>query len=89
MDIQEQTKQKQTNKKEHRKKQNRYSYEYKLKAVKLALEEDYTANFLAGQLGIGISSVYTWIKRYRALGDAGLKDCPTNLIMSQQLAKIG
>jgi transposase InsO family protein len=72
MNDQEPTKEKTKSKKYHRN-QNRYPYEYKIKAVKLYLEEDYTAQFIAEQLGVGLSTISTWAKKYRALGEDGLK----------------
>jgi len=67
------TNQKTKNKKDHSKNKNRYSYEYKLKAVKLYLEEEYNAKFLAEQLGIGIATLCDWARKYKALGEDGLK----------------
>jgi transposase InsO family protein len=52
---------------------NRYSLEFKLKAVKLHLEEGYTAKMVAEELGIGHSTMSGWIKRYKEEGEAGLE----------------
>jgi len=55
------------------KKTNRYSFEFKLRAVKLHLEEGYTAKMVADELGVGHSTMSGWIKRYREEGEAGLE----------------
>ncbi len=73
MNVQEPTKQRSKSKKEHCKNQNRYSYQFKLKAVKLYLEEDYKAKFLAEQLGIGTTTLSAWTRQYRTLGEEGLR----------------
>ncbi|MEI3005081.1 MAG: transposase [Victivallales bacterium] len=43
----------------------RYSAAYKLKAVKLYLEEGYQVKAIARELGIGKSSLGKWIREYR------------------------
>ncbi len=65
------TKKNKTNRRSPR--QNRYSVEFKLKAVKLCLEEGYTASMVAKELGIGDSTLGNWLKRYREGGEAGLE----------------
>ena len=78
MNFQEPTKEKTKDKKQRSKKQNRYTYEYKIKAVRLYLEENYTAQFIAEQLGVGLSTISTWAKQYRTLGEDGLKSDKPN-----------
>ena len=56
--------------------QNRYSVEFKLRAVKLYLEEGYSADMVAEELGIGRSTISAWAKRYREEGEAGLEHRP-------------
>lgn len=51
-----------------------YSYEERLKIVKLFLEEGYSATQLGQQFHLSDSSVTGWVKRYRAHGEAGLRD---------------
>ena len=53
-------------------KRNRYSVEFKLRAVRLFIEEGYSAEMVAEELGIGKSSLSAWAKRYREEGEAGL-----------------
>ena len=52
--------------------QRRYSLEEKLRAVRLYLEEGYSAEVVAQELGMGTSSVTTWAGRYQKHGEAGL-----------------
>ena len=56
-----------------KKKQNRYPLEFKLRAVRLRLEEGYTVKLIAEELGVGYSTLSSWIKRYREEGEAGLE----------------
>lgn len=51
----------------------RYSFETKLRAVKLYLEEGYPADLVAEELGLGRSTLTTWAKRYREEGEDGLR----------------
>src|SRR5438552_4514879 len=53
---------------------NRYSFELKLKAVKLYLEEGFTNPQITEELKLGPSTLSIWIREYRAYGEAGLKD---------------
>ena len=50
-----------------------YSFEFKLKVVRLHLEEGYKAALLAQELGISDYSVYRWTKLYREYGEQGLR----------------
>jgi transposase InsO family protein len=52
----------------------RYAYEVKLKAVKLYLEDQYSGRLVAQELGVSQQSLSGWIRDYRALGEAGLKE---------------
>ena len=56
-----------------RRPRGRYSFDLNLRAVKLYLEEGYSAELIAEELGIGRSSVTGWAKRYRDRGEAGLR----------------
>jgi len=51
-----------------------YPYEYRLRAVKLFLEEGYTAVLVCRELGIGSETLHRWVRLYRAHGEAGLRD---------------
>jgi len=45
----------------------------RLKAVKLFLEEGLPAKLICQELGVQVGLLYAWVKRYRELGEAGLK----------------
>ena len=50
-----------------------YSYEHKLKAVKIYLEEQYPIKIISQEMGMSTKSLYVWVQRYREQGEAGLK----------------
>ncbi len=50
-----------------------YSYEIKLRAVKLHLEEGLPISLLCKELGAHDSTVSGWLKRYRERGETGLR----------------
>ena len=52
--------------------QRRFSHEVKLRAVKLFVEEGYTAAAVVEELGVGHSTLTAWAKRYREEGEGGL-----------------
>jgi len=49
-----------------------YPFEFRLKVVRLRLEDGYDASLLAQEFGISEYSVYRWSKTYRERGEAGL-----------------
>lgn len=49
-----------------------YSFEFRLKVVKLFLEDGYPAALIAQQFGISIHSLRRWSKNYRDYGEQGL-----------------
>jgi len=51
---------------------NRYSPEFKLKAVKLCLEEEYSHSLVCEEMGMGTSTLSNWLKVYRQRGEQGL-----------------
>ena len=68
-----------------RKGKNKYSYEFKLKCVKLCLEEGYPRKFVADESGANLKSLGAWIKRYREEGEQGLKLKPKGKKGRQQV----
>jgi transposase InsO family protein len=50
-----------------------YSYDFRLRAVKLHLEEGYEISMLSEELGIGKSTLSLWIRNYRKTGEDGLR----------------
>lgn len=55
-----------------------YPFELRLKLVKAYLEEQYPMDLLVQESGVPSNTVYTWVKRYRSLGEGGLHDAPPN-----------
>jgi len=51
-----------------------FSFEERLRAVKLHLEEGFTQELVARELGISSAAVYKWTARYRLQGEEALKD---------------
>ena len=52
----------------------RYGYEFRVRAVKLRLEEGLPYSLLCKELGVGDKTLYHWVKAYRERGEAGLRD---------------
>ncbi len=52
----------------------RYGYEFRLRAVKLRLEEGIPVSLLCKELGVGKQTLWEWVKRYRESGEAGLRN---------------
>src|SRR5262245_9994443 len=50
-----------------------HSFEERLRAVKLHLEEGFTQEMVAQEMGLSSAAVYKWAKRYRLYGQEGLK----------------
>ena len=50
-----------------------FSFDVKLRAVKLYLEEGYSRDLIAEELGVGNSTLTGWAKQYREHGEEGLR----------------
>lgn len=50
-----------------------YPFEYRLKAVKLHLEEGYSYQLISEEMGASRDSICKWVKTYREQGEEGLK----------------
>ncbi len=50
-----------------------FSYEHKLRAVKLYLEEQYPAKIIRQEMGMSEKTLHSWVRRYRAQGEEGLQ----------------
>jgi len=57
-----------------RKKVLRRKFEERLRAVKLHLEEGFTAELVAREMGVSYAAVSKWLQKYRRHGEEGLKD---------------
>jgi len=51
-----------------------YPFEFRLRAVRLYLEEGYPAALIAQEMKIGTSTLKKWVSRYHQYGEDGLKD---------------
>ncbi|MDH4264503.1 MAG: helix-turn-helix domain-containing protein [Deltaproteobacteria bacterium] len=51
----------------------RYGFEFKLRAVKLRLEEGLPVSLLCKEVGVSKDTVYHWLKAYQEQGEAGLR----------------
>ena len=64
-----------------------YPAEFRLKVVRLFLEEEYSASLLAEQFGVSRSAINRWVRAYRQRGIEGLEPKPrggvTNPIISE------
>jgi transposase InsO family protein len=57
----------------------RYPVEFRVRAVKLCLEEGFPQCLVCQELNVSKSSLIHWLHRYRQLGEEGLKDQPSRL----------
>lgn len=53
-------------------KRRAHSFEFRVRVVKLYLEEGYGAKEIAQSVGISTQTLYAWAKRYRECGEEGL-----------------
>jgi transposase InsO family protein len=49
------------------------TFEERLRAVKLHLEEGFTQELVAHEMGLSVGAIGKWVQRYRREGEAGLK----------------
>jgi transposase-like protein len=54
----------------------RRSFEERLKAVKLQLEEGFTQALVAQEMGVSLAAIGKWVALYRRHGEEGLKSKP-------------
>ncbi len=50
-----------------------YPIEFRLRIVRLYLQECYSPSLLNHETGVSIDTIYKWIKLYRKFGEDGLK----------------
>lgn len=58
------------------KKRARFAPEFRLKAVKLHLEEGFTQDLVCREMGMSKASLMAWLKVYRERGEEGLRSLP-------------
>ena len=51
----------------------RYTYDEKLRAVKLHVEEGFNGELVCAETGVSVSSLAKWMQRYREQGEMGLR----------------
>jgi transposase InsO family protein len=56
----------------------RYAPEFRLKAVRLHLEEGFSQSTVCTELKLGHTTLCNWVKRYHEFGEAGLQPAPQN-----------
>lgn len=50
-----------------------YSFELRLRVVRMYLEEEYPVPLICQETGVGRSTISTWVRKYRLRGEEGLK----------------
>jgi transposase InsO family protein len=73
METKESVEKKQVREPRTGKKRRRYRFEDKLRAVRLHLQEGFSRELVAEETGVGTTSLSTWVRQYRAHGEAGLQ----------------
>ena len=53
---------------------SKFPFDLRLKAVKLHLEEGIAVSLVSQELGAAESTIKHWVKRYRTVGEDGLRD---------------
>jgi len=68
----------------------RFTEDFKIDAVHQITERDYPVREVSQRLGVSTHSLYAWIKRYSAPGDASAKDDQSSEIrrLKQELARV-
>ena len=67
-----------------KKKPGNYPFEFRLRAVKLVLEEGYSIGMVAEELNYAQSSIGRWMRRYRTDGETALSNPATKNSKSKQ-----
>ena len=50
-----------------------FSAEFRIRVVKLFIEEGYSSSMLAEEFGCGKSTIQSWVRIYREQGESGLE----------------
>ena len=59
-----------------RKSQGPFEFEFRLRVVRMRLEEKYPIHLICEETGVGKSTIGTWVKKYRDFGEDGLRSKP-------------
>ena len=52
---------------------SRYSFEFRLRVVRMYLEEQYPVPLICSETGVGKSTISAWVRKYRSFGEDGLR----------------
>ena len=75
MNGQEAKKKNTTKSRQKKKKRNGpYPFEFRLRTVRMHLEEGYPASLITSEMGISTETLHQWTKRYQQYGEAGLQN---------------
>jgi transposase InsO family protein len=66
-------------KKSRRGKSGPYSFEFRLRVVRMYLEEQYPIQLICKETGVGRSTLGAWVRRYRQHGEEGLRTKPKSV----------
>lgn len=80
-------KKKRGKRKSSRKSPGSYSFEFRLRIVRMYLEEQYSKHLICEETGIGLSTLGAWVKRYRQHGEEGLRNKPKSLSQRSRVDK--
>ncbi|MCB2181221.1 MAG: IS481 family transposase [Desulfobulbaceae bacterium] len=69
-------KRKKTKRKPSEKSPGSYSFEFRLRVVRMRLEEKYSPKLISETTGVGRSTINAWVRRYQQFGEEGLKSKP-------------
>ena len=81
-------KKKRGKKKSSRKSSGSYSFEFRLRVVRMYLEEQYPKHLICEETGIGLSTLGAWVRRYRQHGEEGLRNKPKSFPQKSKIDKV-
>ncbi len=64
-----------------------YTFEFRLRVVRMFLEEQYPKHLICEETGIGKSTLSAWVRRYREHGEDGLRNKPRSLSQKSRVDK--
>jgi transposase-like protein len=65
-----------------------YSFEFRRRVVRMYLEEKFPVQLICEETGVGRSTVGTWVRKYRQLGEEGLRNKPRPLPQKSRVDKV-
>jgi transposase InsO family protein/transposase-like protein len=64
-----------------------YSFEFRLRVVRMFLEEKYPVRLICKETGVGRSTLGAWARRYRQFGEEGLRNNPRPPLQKSRVDK--